>query len=143
MFQSRLLSKRISHIAKYTQFHMDEVLKPYNLSYGLYPFLLELWEEEGINLEKLSRKIMVDKALSTRAIQKLIQLGYLEKVTDEQDLRAYRLFLTEAGKKIVPDVKEKIHQWNEGITMDLNKEEKDVLNTFLDKILERASQKKL
>jgi DNA-binding MarR family transcriptional regulator len=122
---------------------MDEVLKPYNLSYGIYPFLFELWGEEGINLEKLSRKIMVDKALSTRAIQKLIQLGYLEKVPDEQDLRAYRLFLTEAGRKVVPCVMDEIHQWNECITMDLNNEEKDLLNSFLDKILNRASQKKL
>jgi DNA-binding MarR family transcriptional regulator len=122
---------------------MDEVLKPYNLSYGIYPFLFELWGEEGINLEKLSRKIMVDKALSTRAIQKLIQLGYLEKVPDEQDLRAYRLFLTEAGRKVVPCVMNEIHQWNECITMDLNNEEKDLLNSFLDKILNRASQKKL
>ncbi len=143
MDQNKLLTKRISHISKSTQYHMDEVLKPYHLSSGTYPFLLALWQDEGINLEKISRKVNVDKALSTRTIQKLIELEYLEKLNDEQDSRACRLFLTEKGKYVIPLIKKEINMWIDNITADLLPEEKDSLNTMLEKVLIRAEQKKL
>ncbi|MGB8451766.1 MAG: MarR family transcriptional regulator [Anaerocolumna sp.] len=143
MYHNKLLTKRISHISKYNQYHMDEVLKPYNLSSGTYPFLLALWQDEGINLEKISRKVNVDKALSTRTIQKLIELAYLEKLTNQQDSRACRLFLTEKGKNVIPIIKKEIDLRIDSITMDLSQEEKVLLDSMLEKILIRAEQKKL
>ncbi|QHQ61641.1 MarR family transcriptional regulator [Anaerocolumna sedimenticola] len=143
MNQGKLLTKRIAHISKYTQFHMDEVLKPYNLSSGTYPFLLALWQNEGINLEKISREIKVDKALSTRNIQKLIELGYLEKLSDQKDCRACRLFLTDKAKEVIPIIKDEIHLWISDITQDLSREEIDLLDTMLEKILTRAKVKKI
>ncbi len=140
MDQDKLLTKRISHISKSTQYHMDEVLKPLGLSSGMYPFLLALWQNEGVNLEKISRRVHVDKALSTRNIQKLIELGYLEKLADPQDSRAYRIFLTEKGKKIIPSIKKEISLWIDTITLDLSPQEKDILNIMLEKVLSRAEQ---
>lgn len=143
MNQSKLLTKRISHISKITQYHMDEVLKPYNLSSGTYPFLLALWKAEGINLEKISRKANVDKAMSTRTIQKLIESGYIEKLSDLQDSRAYRLYLTDKGKEAVPVIKSEINLWIDSITIDLSPDEKALLDSMLEKILIRAEQKRL
>ena len=143
MNQGKLLTKRIAHISKYTQFHMDEALKPYNLSSGTYPFLLALWQNEGINLEKISREMRVDKALSTRNIQKLIESGYLEKLSDLNDCRAYRLFLTDKAKDVIPIIKEEIHLWISNITQDLSQEEIKLLDSMLEKILSRAEEKKL
>ncbi len=143
MYHGKLLTKRIAHISRYTQYHMDEVLKPYDLSSGSYPFLLALWEDEGINLEKISRKVNVDKAMSTRTIQKLIDLGYLKKYSDLQDLRAYRLFLTDKAKEIIPSIKNEIALWIDNITTDLSRKEKKSLEFMLEKILERAEQKKV
>lgn len=143
MYQNNQLTKRIAHISKYNQYHMDEVLKPYNLSSGTYPFLLALWQDEGINLEKISRKVNVDKALSTRSIQKLIELEYLEKLSDKQDSRACKLFLTEKGRDVVPLIKNEINLRVDSITLDLTPEEKGLLDSMLEKILLRAEQKKL
>ncbi len=143
MYQSKSLIKRIAHISKCTQYHMDETLKPYNLSSGTYPFLLALWQDEGINLETISRKVNVDKSLSTRNIQKLIELGYLEKLSNLQDCRAYRLFLTDKGKEVIPLIKSEINLWIDAITLDLSQEEKDALDSTLEKIQKRAEQKRL
>lgn len=140
MDQDKLLTKRISHISKSTQYHMDEVLKPLSLSSGTYPFLLALWQNEGVNLEKISRRVHVDKALSTRNIQKLIELGYLEKLADPQDSRACRIFLTEKGKETIPSIKKEISLWIDTITLDLSPQEKDILNIMLEKVLSRAEQ---
>lgn len=140
MNQDKLLTKRISHISKITQHHMDEVLKPYKLSSSTYPFLLALWKDEGINLEKVSRKINVDKALSTRNIHKLIELGYLEKLTNRKDCRACRLFLTKNGKDLVPVIKNELNLWINRITLDLSEQETNLLNSLLEKILIRAEK---
>jgi len=142
MHHGKLL-KRISHITKHSQYHMDDVLKVYDLSSGSYPFLLALSDEEGINLEKISRKISVDKAMSTRTIQKLIGLGYLEKISDLQDSRACKLFLTDKAKEVIPQIKKEVSLWIDNITLDLSQEELKLLEDSLDKIMKRAEQKRL
>lgn len=140
MDQDKLLTKSISHISKSTQYHMEEVLKPFGLSSGTYPFLLALWQNEGVNLEKISRRVHVDKALSTRNIQKLIELKYLVKLSNPQDSRACRLFLTEKGKEIIPFIKKELQLWIDSITLDLSSEEKDILSIMLEKIRNRAEK---
>ena len=102
-----------------------------------------MWQNEGINLEKISREIKVDKALSTRNIQKLIELGYLEKLSDQNDCRACRLFLTEKAKELIPVIINEIHLWINDITQDLTQEEIALLDTMLEKILTRAQEKNI
>lgn len=137
-----LITKRVVHLSKYTQFHMDKVLKQYKLSTGLYPFLLALDSEEGINLDSISKKINVDKAMSTRSVQKLIDLGYIKKQTDAKDCRACQLFLTDEAREIIPSIKSELLLWNKEITADLTKEELVLFDQLLDKIFARALKMK-
>jgi len=117
---------------------MDEVLKQYKLSTGLYPFLLALDSEEGINLECISKKVNVDKAMSTRSVQKLIDLNYIVKHTDAKDSRACQLFLTDKAKEIIPAIKSELVLWNKEITADLSNEEIILFVELLEKIFARA-----
>lgn len=133
-----LITKRVTRLSKYTQFHMDEVLKQYKLSTGLYPFLLALDSEEGINLECISKKVNVDKAMSTRSVQKLIDLNYIVKHTDAKDSRACQLFLTDKAKEIIPAIKSELVLWNKEITADLSNEEIILFVELLEKIFARA-----
>lgn len=47
---------------------------------------------------------LVDNAYATRAVEKLSTLGYVNKVQDEQDRRAYRISLTVSGRQIAERV---------------------------------------
>lgn len=138
MAEKRFLIKNCNRIIRKTQAHLDIVLKEYSLSSGSYSYLLVLAEEEGINLDRISKKLGVDKAMSTRTIQKLLELGYLTKLPDETDYRAFRLYLTDKGRACIPEVKSKIERWIDTITEGLTVEEQKMADSLLEKIAENA-----
>lgn len=135
------LTRLVGHITKCSQQHMDVVLKPLELSSGSYPFLLTLYDEEGINLEKLSRKIHVDKALSTRTVQKLISLDYIKKLPHDNDQRSCKLYLTDKAREVIPFIRQALDDWIGQITVDIPPEKLEELYSMLNTIMIRAEEK--
>lgn len=131
MKKRRLLNKYVSMIYRASQGHLDEALKKYELSSGTYPFILALYDNEGISQNALSEYVKVDKALSARAIKKLIELEYVEKTVNSKDSRAYKLYLTEKAKSIVPEVMKALDGWLHIITNGLTEEEKETAECLL------------
>ncbi len=131
MSNNRLLIKTCTHIIRKTQAHFDCAFKKYGLSSGSYPYLLALSDEEGISLDKISKKLGVDKAMSTRTIQKLLAQGYLTKTPDMEDLRAFRLYLTDRARDCIPKVRGEIIRWIDVITDGLTEQEKDTVVRLL------------
>lgn len=131
MKKRNLLNKYVSMIYRASQGHLDEALKKYELSSGTYPFILALYDNEGISQNALSEYVKVDKALSARAIKKLIELEYVEKTVNSKDSRAYKLYLTEKAKSIVPEVMKALDGWLDIITNGLTEEEKETAECLL------------
>lgn len=129
------LIKLNNKIFRATQGYLDKVLKKYELSSGSYPYLLILRENEGISQNQISKELGYDKAMSARTITKLIKLGYLNRKEDEVDSRAYRLYLTESAKVVIPKILEEIEKLVDFITEDLNEEEKVITIESLYKVL--------
>lgn len=59
---------------------------------GQFTFLTRICENNGINQVDLSNLLKVDKTTTTKAIQKLIDAGYIYKEKDEIDKRMWRLY---------------------------------------------------
>lgn len=135
--------KLINTTARITQTYTDEVMNKFQLSSGTYPFLLVLNNNEGISQNQISRELNVDKAMSARSIKKLIDLGYIKKIEDSMDSRAYKLYLTEEGKKLVPEIYEELEKWINIITDGLDEVEQELVIKSLDKVLSNAKEYKL
>jgi DNA-binding MarR family transcriptional regulator len=116
------------------QIYLDRVLKKYGLSSGAYPYLFILEKEEGISQNKISKEVGNDRAMSTRTITKLIKLDYLYKKGDESDNRAYKLYLTEKAKNIMPAIHEEFKIIVSLVTEDLSEDEKIIMMDSLRKI---------
>lgn len=140
--EAKSLIKIINHIFRYTQFYTDNVLKKYNLSNGLYPYLLILSHNEGISQNALSKELCVDKAMSARTIKKLMELGYVRKESDSRDSRAYKLYLTQSAKDIIPEIKNNINEWIEFITRDSSDYELKITTGLLNKAEKTAKKYK-
>lgn len=140
--ENSALIKYVNTISRITQSYTDEAMVKLNLTSGTYPFLLVLYRKEGINQNEISRELNVDKAMSARSIKKLIDLQYIEKKEDEKDSRAYKLYLTEKGRVIVPEIKKEIQQWIKIITTDLSKDEAVLLEELLSRVLSNAKKHK-
>lgn len=130
-------------IFRNTQVYLDKVLKEYELSSGSYPYLLILRGNEGISQNKISSELGYDKAMSARTITKLMKLGYLDRKVDEVDARAYKLYLTEKAKAIIPKVLEEIRKLIDLITEDLSYDAKDITIDSLNKVLNNMKNIKL
>jgi len=131
-----------SKIFRNTQIYLDKVLKKYELSNGSFPYLFILEKNEGISQNKISREIGNDKAMSARTITTLIALEYVYKKEDERDSRAYKLYLTEKAKSVLPKIHEEIQILINLITEDLSEEEKSITMKTLKKIFESTQRLK-
>ena len=129
------LLKLNNKIFRYTQIYLDKVLKEYQLSSGSYPYLLILKNNDGINQNRISEELGYDKAMTTRTLAKLINIGYLDRIKDDDDFRANKIYLTEKGKNICVNIREKIQELVQLITLDLNEDEKEITIESLNKVL--------
>ena len=120
------------------QSYLDKVLKKYNLNSGTYPYIFTLEKNEGISQIKISNEIGNDKAMSTRTINKLIKNDFIYRQQDEQDSRAYKLYLTKKAKKIIPELHREIDSIIGLITEDLSEKELDITMASLEKIFEKT-----
>ncbi|WP_243683766.1 MarR family transcriptional regulator [Methanosarcina barkeri] len=67
-----------------------------------------LYRKDGLSQETIAKTLKVSKATSTRAIKNLEKEGYVYRQRDENDLRAYRVYLTEKGKEVRKVILEKL-----------------------------------
>jgi DNA-binding MarR family transcriptional regulator len=113
-------------------------MKDINISSGLVFFIVELSQVEWLNLSDLSSAVGVDNAYATRAVQKLCTLGYVNKIHDEKDKRAYRISLTDSGKQIAERVNDTLREWVSIITIGVDKEEILTVNRVFDQFYENS-----
>lgn len=137
------LIKLVSQLYRFTQTQLDISLERFNLTSGMYPYILILYNHEGISQNCISKKLNVDKAMSARTIKRLIELDYISKEVDQEDSRAYRLFLTEKSKKIIPEIKQEIHNWIDIISLGSDDEDVDKVILFLNNALDNAKNYKM
>jgi DNA-binding MarR family transcriptional regulator len=109
-----------------------------DISSGLVYFVLELSQVEWLNMSDLSAAVGVDNASATRAVAKLFTLGYVNRVEDEQDRRAYRISLTASGRQIAERVSETMMEWVGIITRGVSPEDIGTVNRVFDQFYENA-----
>jgi DNA-binding MarR family transcriptional regulator len=102
---------------------------------GLYrgqaAILSALWHEEGIAQTEIAARTWVSSATMTRALQRMEQVGLIERRPDVGDQRRLRVYLTDAGRALEGPVNE---AWAdlEGRMLDgFSQEEQTLLRQFL------------
>ncbi len=78
----------------------DMELIRFGLTHAEMRSLLMIYEDDGCRQDSLVVGLGVDRTNVGRALKKLENLGYVSRVKDENDSRAYRVFITEKGESI-------------------------------------------
>jgi DNA-binding MarR family transcriptional regulator len=81
-------------------------LKALNLTYTQYIVLLVLWEQDGITVGEICRKLMLDSGTLSPLLKKMRTLGYIEKQHSATDERAVLIYLTEQGRALQEQAKD-------------------------------------
>ncbi|MCL9773755.1 MarR family winged helix-turn-helix transcriptional regulator [Vibrio methylphosphonaticus] len=95
---------------------LSHFLDKYSLGNGQFHILNMIAWDEGTSQEQIASKRNIDKSAIAKSVKKLIDNGYVHKVRDEQDKRAFCLFCTEKGQQVIPEIRRVLHQVNEILT---------------------------
>jgi DNA-binding MarR family transcriptional regulator len=75
-------------------------LARHDVTFSQFQHLWQLWREDGLAQFELSRRIGIETASSTAAIDQLERLGLIRRRRDSADRRRVIVTLTEAGRKL-------------------------------------------
>lgn len=136
------LGRWISLLYRQGQIYISNELKPYNIGYGQFPFLNVLFKNDGIHQEEISRMLTIDKATTGRALIKLEGEGYVKRVRDTEDRRAYKVFLTPKGRKLQPVLHQILSQWTTILSFDFSEEENEMIKQLLGRMYQNVLEER-
>lgn len=119
--------------------YLNEKIKSLDLTAGQFPFLMQISHKEGISQDDLSHHFHIDKGTVARAIKKLEDHELIYRQVDPENRRRYLLFLSENGKKMLPEISNIDQQWEENVLSGFSPQE----NKFLKKTLRKLAIKSL
>ena len=76
------------------------LLEPFGLTYPQYLVLLVLWEQDGVSLKEIGRRLQLDAGTLTPLLKRLEAGGYVRRQRDPGNERQLRLELTKAGRSL-------------------------------------------
>jgi MarR family transcriptional regulator, organic hydroperoxide resistance regulator len=82
---------------------MTEALGGLGLTLPQFDVLATLWHGEGITQQELAERLLVTKGNVVGLIDRVSAAGWVERRPDPEDRRANRLYLTDAGRKLVAE----------------------------------------
>jgi DNA-binding MarR family transcriptional regulator len=105
---------------------------------GQFFFLAELYREEGISQDELSRRVGVDKSNTSRALTKLEQYGLVRRRSDPHNHRVKNVFLEAKALGIKNEFRKIQNRWNAKLLSGFSKAEKQALLSAVKKMTDNA-----
>ena len=128
--------REVGAVARCVQSLSDVKFKKFELQRGQFVFLTRICENPGIHLLELSHLLKVDKATTTKAVQKLAAEGYVRKVQNVEDKRMYQLFPTVRAEEAYPELIAEENQYLACCFEGITKEEQELVEMLLRRIRE-------
>ena len=121
----------ISVLYRQFQIYINNNTKDLQISASEYIFLMEMYKNDNMSQEQLSKNLIIDKSATARAIKSLEEKEYIIRKKDDNDKRTDRIKLTKKGIEIKDRLSNLLEEWNNEITSDIDK---NLLNTVIDTI---------
>ena len=135
------IGRIITLLSREINMSLKEVVEPFGITVGEEPYFMALVHEDGISQERLSSIVCVDKAATARAVSSLEGKGFIRREINPEDKRNKKLYLTAKGKKIYPELKEKLAAYNEKLTASWSEEQYDLVYSLLEQLQRNIQEK--
>lgn len=136
------LGRLIGCLHRHARRYFEKELAPFGFGSGALPVLMRLLHHDGTNQQELSEHLHVDKATTTRAIKKLVKMGYVRREKDQDDSRAYRLFITPKARDAAPKIRTVLHSWTAILAEGLTPVERETALDLLRRMRDNAVRHK-
>lgn len=121
-----------------TQKYYDKCLEAYDINFSHLPILIQIYEHEGIAMNRLADMCGYDKGTITKSIQKLMQSNYVAMASDEADKRVKRLYTTDQTKGMITQLYMVRKDWWEHLTQDMEEADITAFSRIQSKLCENA-----
>ena len=108
----------------------------YDLTPEQWAVLLGLREEEGLNQSQLGEKTYKDRHNITRILKQLDKRGYIEKLHDKKDKRAFRVYLSPAGRSLLRELKQVVLKHRDRLSNGFSKDDLLNIRDYLHRIVD-------
>ncbi|MDT8901586.1 MarR family winged helix-turn-helix transcriptional regulator [Anaeroselena agilis] len=96
--------REVGALARCVHTLFDLKYRELSLQRGQFVFLTRIVERPGLNLAELSALLKVDKTTTTKAVQKLMAAGYVQRERDAVDKRMWRLIPSDLASDVYPGI---------------------------------------
>ncbi len=133
-YEAKSVGSYISHFYRIGSSFLSKEYEKYDIGFGQYQFLLQLYLRDGISHDELTELVAFDKATTTRAIKKLENAGYVKTVLNEYDKRKYHIYLTDEALAKRDEIFDISILWENKLIGSLSEDELSTLKNILKKI---------
>ena len=116
------------------QRELEERLKPFGISGGMWHFLRALWEEDGLSQRELSARVGTSEPTTVSALHAMEKRGLALRVPNSEDRRKSNIFLTRPAKELRDMLLREAREVNRTATAGIGAAEIDALILTLGKI---------
>lgn len=126
------------------QSYIDANLAPDlpNLTLKQYYYLDVINRMDNPTYSEISEKFKVTKPAVTAIVNRLITLGYLERIQSEKDRRVYYVLVSDKGKKLIGINNQSAYAYARYVENCLNKDELEKYVEILEKIVANYTMRK-
>ena len=109
------------------------------LYYGQPPIIEYILYHDGCTQKNIAEHFNVTPASIALSTKRLQKAGYIEKKTDEHNLRCNSLHVTEQGKKVSRQWREELNSFTQNLFSRFTQEELETFCSFLRRMNENTS----
>lgn len=113
-----------SIIHRFSVMYHINALKKYNIHGHQLGYIYYICDSPGLSQEKLASHLKLNKASVAKGLRSLISAGYVRRVQNQKDRRAYQLFPTQKAEALSHECMQTIEGFNEILTKGMTDEEK-------------------
>jgi DNA-binding MarR family transcriptional regulator len=110
------------------------------LSIQQFSLIMQLHHRGGTGISDISERFEITNAAASQMVDKLFQLGYLERIEDPHDRRAKLLSLSAKGKQLIEQSIEERYRWVDQLSENLSAKDREKISDALTIMTEAASK---
>ena len=99
-----------------------------------------LLRHPDITQDTMARYFHLDKGTIARTVKKMEDAEYISRRVDPDNRRAFRLSLTRKGYQMAPEIIAIDQEWEQAVSSQLTKEEKEHLHVLLRQVASSSIQ---
>lgn len=119
---------------KQSQLFITNELKSLYIGRGQFMYLMCICENAGVSQEQIAALLNVDKSAVTKAIQNLLEAGFITRKTYDTDKRVNSIYPTAKAKTAYVEIMAAGEKWHAAVMQDMSEVEKDIFRRILDKV---------